>query len=110
VKEQRRHSRKRSRQRCWCEAEDITIYAQIENLSEGGLFLRASAPLPHGAPVRVRLGAGTCQVEAAAAVVWHRGGSGSEEEPGMGLRFERLDRRATFALRGQMERLARSGA
>lgn len=109
MKEQRRYLRIRSRQRCWCETDDLTIYAQIENLSEGGLFLRASAPLPHGAQVRLRLGSGASEVDTAAAVIWHRGGSGSEEEPGMGLRFEGLDRRSVTALQGQVYSIACSG-
>jgi Tfp pilus assembly protein PilZ len=110
VKEQRRHPRVLSHQRCWCEAEDITRYAQIENLSEGGLFLRASGPLGRGAQVRLRLGSGSDEVCAAAAVVWRRGDGASDEEPGMGLHFQALDRQAAIALRGHMSRLMRSGA
>ncbi len=110
MKEQRRHPRALSHERCWCEAEDITIYAQIENLSEGGLFLRASAPLGRGAQVQLRLGSGNDEVCAAAAVVWRRGDGASDEEPGMGLRFEPLDRKAAVVLRGHVSRLMRVGA
>lgn len=109
VKEQRRHTRVASRQRCWCEGDDITIYAQIGNLSEGGLFLRTSAPLPPGARVRVRLGAG--EVELPARVAWRRDPCAEQarEEPGMGLRFDDGGDGARAAIRGHLDRL-RSGS
>ncbi len=110
MKEQRRHPRAPSHQRCWCEGPDITIYAPIENLSEGGLFLRASAPLARGTEVSLRLVQGGDQVCASAAVVWHRNTGAAEEEPGMGLRFHALDMRASAALRGQVGRLLRGKA
>ena len=56
--ERRRHPRVPSRQRCWCEGDDITIYSQINDFSEGGLSLRTAAHLVPGAPVRVWLPAG----------------------------------------------------
>ncbi len=110
VKDKRRHARVPSRQRCWCEGPDITIYAPIENLSEGGLFLRSPAPLARGTHVRLRLGSDGGEVRASAAVVWRRDGGASDEEPGMGLRFEALDKRASAALRGQLGRLLRGKA
>ena len=111
VKDQRRHPRVASHLRCWCEGVDITIYAPIENLSEGGLFLRAPAPLARGTHVRLRLGAGGDEVCAAAAVVWRRDEVGpGDEEPGMGLCFETLDLRTSTRLRTQVGRLLRTRA
>lgn len=106
VKEQRRYPRLPSRQRCWCEGDDITIYAQIGNISEGGLFLRTSAPLPPGARVRVRLGGDAGEVEVHAHVAWRRDPRDEQarEEPGMGLRFEPADG-ARDVIRSHLDRL-----
>jgi len=109
VKEQRRHPRLPCRQRCWCEGDDITIYAQIGNLSEGGLFLRTSAPLPPGARVRIRLGRGEGEAEMPARVAWRRDPRQDREEPGMGLRFEPGDEGARAVVRSHLDRL-RSGS
>src|SRR6185369_3065374 len=46
--ENRKTERVPSRLRCWCEGENVTVYARIGNLSEGGLFLRTSTPLERG--------------------------------------------------------------
>jgi uncharacterized protein (TIGR02266 family) len=111
VKEQRRHARLPCRQRCWCEGDDITIYAQIGNLSEGGLFLRTSAPLPPGARVRVRLGGDAGEAELRARVAWRRDPREERyrEQPGMGLRFEPGDEGARAVVRSHLDRL-RSGS
>ncbi len=87
----RKNDRIHSRLRCWCEGENITVYARIGNLSEGGLFLRTSTPLAEGSLAILRFGLGEPQeVESPAVVVWSR-----EDEdfgpPGMGLRFSDLD-------------------
>lgn len=85
----RRHSRISSRLRCWCEGENVTVYARIGNLSEGGLFLRTSTPLERGAVARVRFGTEE-PIEAPARVVWSRV-EGQGGVPGMGLQFEDAD-------------------
>ena len=82
----RKYPRVASRLRCWCEGENVTLYARVGNLSQGGLFLRTSTPLANGARTTVRLGDGQ-PLEAAAAVVWSRGVDGAEGPPGMGLKF-----------------------
>ncbi len=56
--ENRKHARVPSRLRCWCEGENVTVYARVGNLSEGGLFLRTSTPLATGAVATVRFGDG----------------------------------------------------
>src|SRR5689334_10745529 len=89
--EPRRHPRVPSRLRCWCEGENVTVYARVDNLSEGGLFLRTSTALERGVQVRVRLGAGGDQAEltAVACVAWTR--SDDVKGPaGMGLCIESI--------------------
>lgn len=92
----RRHHRVSSRLRCWCEGDNITVYARIGNLSEGGLFLRTSTPLERGSRARVRFG--NEPVEAVARVVWARV-EGQGGPPGMGLVFEEVDAPRIEAIR-----------
>ena len=93
----RRYYRVTSRLRCWCEGDNITVYARIGNLSEGGLFLRTSTPLERGAKAVVRFG-GEQPVEAVARVVWSRV-EGQGGPPGMGLVFEGVDEPRMEAIR-----------
>ena len=93
----RRHHRVSSRLRCWCEGDNITVYARIGNLSEGGLFLRTSTPLERGAHALVRFG-GEQPIEAQARVVWSRI-EGHDGPPGMGLEFEGVDEPLIEAIR-----------
>lgn len=87
-----------ARIRCWCEGENVTFYARVGNLSEGGLFLRTSTPLDCGTRTRVRFGQETMEVETFAVVVWSRG-DGDGGPPGMGLQFESLDEGAKGLIR-----------
>ncbi|MBL8954177.1 MAG: TIGR02266 family protein [Myxococcaceae bacterium] len=87
--ENRKYTRVPSRLRCWCEGENVTVYARIGNLSEGGLFLRTSTPLTEGSRAVVRFG-GDASIEAQATVVWCRADAESGP-PGMGLRFEVIE-------------------
>jgi uncharacterized protein (TIGR02266 family) len=105
--ERRRHPRVPSRQRCWCEGDDITIYAQIGDLSEGGLSLRTSAPLAPGSPLRVRLPGADGPLELRARVAWcaERATGG---QPGLGLCFEGASRGALEQLRGMVRSLERA--
>jgi len=89
VLENRKFLRVPSRLRCWCEGENITVYARIGNLSEGGLFLRTSTPLIEGSKALLRFGSES-PVEAQARVVWARL-EGQGGPPGMGLVFEGVD-------------------
>ncbi len=98
--ERRSHPRVPSRQRCWCEGDDITIYAQIGDLSESGLSLRTSAPLVPGSPVRLRLPDGTETLELPARVAWCVELARPGGAAGLGLRFESASPRAVEALRG----------
>ena len=87
--ENRKNERVPSRLRCWCEGENVTVYARIGNLSEGGLFLRTSTPLERGSRTVVRFG--ETNIEATAEVVWARSNEGAEGPPGMGLVFVDMD-------------------
>jgi len=94
----RRHSRVPTRLRCWCEGENVTVYARIGNLSEGGLFLRTSTPLPKGARTTLRFRDGEAEeVSAEATVMWSRSGVG--DQAGMGLMFGPMDSRKLEAIR-----------
>lgn len=81
------------RQRCWCESGSITIFALIQNISEGGLFVRTSAPLYEGARTKIRwaLAPEEKEIEADAVVVWRRAGEELADKPaGMGLKLETI--------------------
>jgi uncharacterized protein (TIGR02266 family) len=95
--ENRKHTRVPSKLRCWCEGENVTVYARIGNLSEGGLFLRTSTPLSEGSRAMVRFGSDNA-IEAQAMVVWSRA-DGDGGPPGMGLRFELIDEKRLGDLR-----------
>jgi uncharacterized protein (TIGR02266 family) len=98
--ENRKHERVTSRLRCWCESENITLYARIANLSEGGLFLQTNTPLARGQRTLLRLSsADVREVMAEATVVWQRPEREQKGPPGMGLRFEGLDSGALALLR-----------
>ncbi len=91
TRDNRQSARIASRIRCWCEGENVTLYARIANLSEGGLFLQTSTPLAQGARAMVRLGGGLSpELQAQATVVWNRQQRNEKRPPGMGLRFEPL--------------------
>lgn len=87
--ENRKFQRVASRLRCWCEGENVTVYARVGNLSEGGMFLRTSTPLERGSRAVLRFGPEP-GVEAPATVVWARP-EAAGTPAGMGLRFEDLD-------------------
>lgn len=96
----RKHGRIPSRQRAWCESDNITLYARIGNLSEGGMFLQTNTPLAQGRRTLLRLGGGEAkELMAEATVVWNRERRVESGPPGMGLRFEGLDSGALALLR-----------
>lgn len=96
MSDNRKFERVVSRLRCWCEGENITVYARIGNLSEGGIFLRTSTPLERGSKAVLRFGAEG--FETPARVVWSRV-EGQGGTPGMGLEFEVGDDRIREAIR-----------
>jgi uncharacterized protein (TIGR02266 family) len=98
-RDKRKDERIAARVRCWCESRDVTFYARVSNLSEGGLFLRTSTPLPIGARAQVRFGDETCDVETQVTVVWTRHADRDGHASGMGLRFESVDERTLEQIR-----------
>jgi len=96
----RKNTRFTSRLRCWCESDNITLYARIANLSEGGLFLQTSTPLNAGRKALLRLGSGeVSEVMAEATVMWSRPQRHDKGPAGMGMRFEGMDSGAQDLLR-----------
>jgi uncharacterized protein (TIGR02266 family) len=88
----RRFRRALSGQRCWFESGEVTLYAQMANVSEGGLFLKTLAPVQAGAraALRFQMDPHSDEIRAEAVVVWRR------EVPngapvGLGLEFVELD-------------------
>jgi len=70
----------------------LTQHAQ--NLSEGGMFLRSSAPAPPGARINfaIRLADGSTLVRGVGEVMWTREpGDDPSKPPGMGIRFIELE-------------------
>lgn len=101
----RKHPRVDSRLRCWCEGDNVTFYARMSNLSEGGLFLRTSTPLAEGSEAVVRIEVrepSEVQAKARARVVWTRP-DGNGQMPGMGLRFEDIDDQSLEVIRRIIE-------
>jgi len=98
-----------ARARCWCETDDITLYAKVQNISESGLCIRTCAPLPAGSSAKVRFALESGQeIFADVLVVWaHESDPGRESppSPGMGLRFLNIDDPSATAIR----EFARSG-
>lgn len=100
MSERRRFRRVVIHQRCWCEGGNVTLYAQMGNVSEGGAFVCTHAPLQMGAKAKVRflLKEGE-QIETEATVVWRCDDSMPGLTAGMGLRFETLADQLREALR-----------
>jgi uncharacterized protein (TIGR02266 family) len=76
------------------------VFAQVGNVSEGGLFVRTQIALPAGTQTTVRfhLGENGPEHEAEAVVVWgsHDPAAGPA---GMGLRFTHLKREIVDGIR-----------
>ena len=101
VQERRRAERLRLRARAWCEAEGLTLYGRVGNVSSSGVFLLSSAPLAAGTKVKIAIpvDAETSSRDfvADAEVVWSRsaaeeeGGSGAADRGATGLALRFLD-------------------
>ncbi len=89
MSERRRFVRVPSALRCWCEGETVTVYARVANLSQGGLFLRTSTPMPLGSRATLRLG-GPEGLVLPGVVCWSRAEEGAHLA-GMGIAFGALD-------------------
>jgi hypothetical protein len=85
--------------RCWCEGGNVTVYAQVGDLSEGGLQLRMSVPLPQGETAVLRFQVGDSEeVCARARVVWRRNG-GDGVPPGVGFEFQAVSHHVLSLIR-----------
>lgn len=74
--------------------EGHLLVSYCTNLSRGGLFVPCSDPWPPGTPVQVRLSlpGEPVALPIAAEVRWTRYHEDREGPPGMGLRFQAIDR------------------
>ena len=91
----------------------MTIYAVVHDVSEGGLFVRTSAPLVEGQPIKVRLSLADEEEEihAQAVVVWQRAGTDSASAPaGMGIRLEQIEPRAVERIRRYVNLVSKHNA
>jgi uncharacterized protein (TIGR02266 family) len=84
--ENRRHPRFPIRQRVWCEGDQLTLYVQALNVSEGGMFVRTANPPETGERFKVSFVEGDEEVVAEVEVVWTRAGP-TDSQPGMGVRI-----------------------
>lgn len=86
--DQRQHPRIGVAQRVWCEGDDLTLYLQARDVSEGGLFVRTSHPVEAGRRFRISFQglADEEEIVAEVEVIWARPKRG-EAQPGMGLRI-----------------------
>lgn len=98
--EPRRFTRAPAHVRCWCESTDLTVFAPLGDLSEGGTFLKTSTPLEKGSEVLIRVG--SKGIEISARVVWIRR-EGQGGPTGMGLKFEGLSDGARRWIRELLE-------
>lgn len=98
-----------TRLRCWFEGDNITFYARVANLSEGGLFLRTSTPLPQGTRALLRMQVeDSGELTAPVTVVWRREHPEAGGPAGMGLRFDSLEPEDRERLRRIISREARA--
>ncbi len=76
--------------------EEHFLFAYVENISEMGIFLRSDDPLPVGTEMTLRFREGGEPFELRGRVMWINPvrRDGSDLNPGMGIRFEALDREA----------------
>lgn len=102
AEENRKSQRVDARLRCWCEGENVTFYARMGNLSEGGLFVCTRTPLKRGTETVVRFETPDAEVQARARVVWTRS-EGNGFPAGMGLHFEEIDEQALEVIRRIIE-------
>ena len=73
-----------------CETEDTFLYASIANISEMGVFVRTTEPLPIGTRLGVRFsppGMGAFVLQGVVQWVNPVRANGDNLNPGMGLRF-----------------------
>ena len=76
-----------------CETEDTFLYAKITNISEMGIFVYTTEPLPIGTSLELRFAPADLSLGAFAlegSVQWINPARPSCPNPGMGVRFVKL--------------------
>lgn len=75
-----------------CETEDTFLYAKITNISELGIFVRTTSPLPIGTALRLCFAPlkSTLAFDLEGQVQWINPARPSCPNPGMGVRFSAL--------------------
>jgi type IV pilus assembly protein PilZ len=76
-----------------CVASDTFLFASITNISQMGIFVRTTEPLPTGMRLRLTFappGAVGFQLEGTVAWVNHLRANGDNPNPGMGIKFVNL--------------------
>lgn len=75
-----------------CETEDTFLYAKITNVSELGIFVRTTSPLPIGTAMRLRFApaTGRAAFDLEGQVQWINPARPTCPNPGMGIRFSAI--------------------
>jgi type IV pilus assembly protein PilZ len=74
-----------------CETDDTFLYAKITNVSELGIFVRTTSPLPLGTAMRLRFApSGQAAFDLEGQVQWINPARPSCPNPGMGIRFSAI--------------------
>lgn len=75
-----------------CETEDTFLYAKITNVSELGIFVRTTSPLPIGTAMRLRFAPanGQAAFDLEGQVQWINPARPTCPNPGMGIRFSAI--------------------
>jgi type IV pilus assembly protein PilZ len=75
-----------------CETEDTFLYAKITNVSELGIFVRTTSPLPIGTAMRLRFApaSGQAAFDLEGLVQWINPARPTCPNPGMGIRFSAI--------------------
>jgi uncharacterized protein (TIGR02266 family) len=100
----RRHPRLPSGLRCWCETDQVSLYARLANLGQEGVFLECRAAFPPGTRTRLRFAVDGGTLEIDAVVVWVRPEDAPGGPAGMGMRFAPLPDAALALLQRHLAR------
>lgn len=84
----------------------------LENLSQGGVFIRCDPPLAAGTPLRLQIdpGDGDAGIEVDAVVVWSRELPNMDGPAGIGVSFDNLGVAECVAIGQRIERALREAA
>ena len=109
MRERRRYKRVHINGKCWLEKIDhqkITIFCEIANISEGGVFLKAPTFFSKGDKVNLKMKLPTHNryFNATGEIVWcQRGLKLKELQIGMGIAFKEIEQEALQAIKSLIE-------